>query len=297
MKHKVTLSILAVAAATASALADSPFATEVVSSVALPGTGLYNDPNSVLGKPSTKFNNGSAAAPDIRRVKLIEPAFNVDQDGHKLLTTFNRNAGNPSLNQSVTVKFDHQVLNDANNPFGLDFIVFGNSFFTANGSFTSDATNLNTTNLSGGSFDEPLKISVSPDNVNWYTYDNGPYGDTLMPTNAYKWDRATASWTDQEMDFTKPIDPALTRAVVAGKTAADVLDLYNGSAGGTAFDIAPSGFSFIQYIRVTGVTGFTGGEIDAFSDVAPVSAPVPEPCSLLALGLGAVALVRRRSRA
>lgn len=288
---KTTIALLALTSA--AAFADSPFATEVVSSTALPGTTLYNDPNSVLGKPTTKFNNGTVASPDIRRAKLIEAVFNTAPDGSKLITTFNRNAANPSLNQSVTVKFDHHVENDANNPFGLDFIVFGNTFFTPSGGFTSDATNLNTTTLSGSSFDEPLQISVSPDNVNWYTYENGPYGDSLFPTNAYLWDRAGASWTDTEADFTKPLDPAITRATVAGKTAADVLDLYNGSGGGTAFDLAPTGFSFIQYIRVTGVTGFTGGEIDGFSDVAPV----PEPASLIALGLGAATFIRRRRKA
>ena len=284
-----TLLAIALAAAFASAAQANPFASEVVASSGLTGTGLYNDPAAVLGKPTTRFNDGTAANPDFHRAKPIEASYNTGLNGEKLLTTFN-------LNQSVTVRFDTPILNNPNNPFGLDFIVFGNTFFSPQGGgFINDDTNLNLVTIGGGSFDEPLKISVSPDNLQWYTYDDGPFGDTLFPTNAYLWDRANARWTDTESDFTKPMDPAITRASLAGRSVADVLDLYNGSAGGTAFDLAPSGFSSIQYIRVTGVTGFRGGEIDGFSAVRP-NAPVPEPASLAALGLGALALLRRRRR-
>jgi len=280
---------ISLAALSVSAFAQSPFATQVVSSTGLNNTGLYDDPQAVLGKPTTVFKN--LPGPGVSgngRVKLVEAAYNTDPAGNKLITTINQG-------QSVTVKFDHQVTDDAANPFGLDFIVFGNAFFTSNG-FVSDASNMNTLKITGGAFLEPLQISVSQDDVSWYTYTNGPYGDSLFPTQAYKWDRANAKWTDQEEDFTKPVNPALTRANFTNITGADGIDLYNGSGGGTGFDLAPSGYSWIQYIRVTGVSGFSGGEIDAFSDVSPMAAPVPEPLSFLVLGLGFVGLRRRRSR-
>lgn len=275
MKKILVPALLLVAA---TAVADSPFATSVVASTGLSGSGTYNDPSAVLGKPTTRFGSPGF----YERAKLIEGIYGNDPSGGKLITTIGEG-------QSLTVAFDHDVVDDPKNPFGLDFIVFGNSFLLGN-DFGSEDTNLNTFILQASALNEPMQISVSPNNVDWYTYADGPYGDTLMPTNAYRWDRANAAWTDEEMDWTKPVDPRLTLDDLGGMSAADALDLYRGSAGGTGFDLAPSGFAAIRYIRVTGVTGFAGGEIDGFSDVAPV----PEPASLTALALGGWALLRRR---
>ena len=125
------------------------------------------------------------------------------------------------------------------------------------------------------------------------TFDAGPFADGLFPTNAYRWDRAAARWTDEEADFTKPVNPALTPADFAGKTAADALDLYDGSGGGTGFDLAAVGLPWIEYVRVEGVTGFAGGEIDAVADVSPV----PEPAGVaLIAAAGGLLCRRRRSR-
>lgn len=263
------------------AMAYSPYATELVScSSDLTGSSLYNDPYAVLGQPSTAFKNTWGSSPT-SRVKLVEPAYNVGLNSEKLITTIN-------TGQYVEIKFDHQVIDDAMNPYGIDFLVFGNAFFIGNGS-VSNSTNMNTYTLSstGGVFAENMKISVSQDGTNWYTYENGPYGDSMFPTNAYLWDSKNACWTDTESDYTKPVDPSLTNADFAGKTGAQAIALYNGSAGGTGFDLAESGYGWIQYIKVEGVNGFSGGEIDGFSDVAAV----PEPSSLLALVTGAIGLI------
>lgn len=275
---------VAIAASAASAQFDpNNFAVEVVASSGLPATGLYNDPAAILGRPSTKFNNSFTPTPDFRRVKLIEPAFNSGLLGERLITTLN--AG-----QSITVRMGRTVYDDPNNPFGIDLNVFGNAFFSVtSGGFVSDATNLNTTTVGGGVFSENVLVSVSPDNVNWYSY-TGRTGDGLFPTNSYLWDRPAATWSNTDADPTLPINPALYSANFAGMTAADVLDLYDGSAGGTGFDLAQSGFSFINYVRVEGLTGFSGGEIDA---IAAVSA-VPAPGTLALLGIGMIASRRRR---
>ncbi len=258
------------------------FAVEVVSSKGLAGAGLYDSPEAVLGRPALKFNNGTVANPVYRRAKLIEAPFNRGMAGEKLITTI-------GLNTEIVVRMGRQVANHANNPFGVDFIVFGNSFYA--GGAPSDSTNLNTTTLTGGIFSEPVKVSVSQNGTDWYTYDSGPYADGAFATNSYEWSRNVAAWTDNETDPTKPVNPAFA-SQIAGKSAADVLDLYDGSAGGTGFDLAASGFDWIQYIRVTGVDGFAGGEIDAFAAVRPV----PEPAGVGVMLIGVVGLLGRRRR-
>ncbi|MEN6355545.1 MAG: PEP-CTERM sorting domain-containing protein [Armatimonadota bacterium] len=292
MKLKRTITTLFTAglmALSAAAFAFSPYATTLIGySSDLTGSSLYNDPNAVIGQPSTWFKNTWGDTSN-HRVKLVEPAYNVGPSGEKLITTLN-------TGQWMEVKFDHQVMDDPLNPYGIDFLVFGNSFFVGSGT-VSDTTNMNTYKLTNGSiFAENMKVSVSQDGTDWYTYNNGPYADAMFPTNAYLWDSANACWTNTQADFTKPVNPSLTSADFAGKTGAQAIALFDGSAGGTGFDLAESGFGWIQYIKVEGVSGFSGGEIDGFSDVAAV----PEPSSLLALVTGAVGLIgfgtrRRRS--
>ena len=255
------------------------FATEVVSSTGLAGTTLYNDPSAVLGRPALRFNNGTAASPDYHRVKPIEGTFNTGPGGEKLITTLN-------ANQSITVRMGRPITNDPSHPFGIDFNVFGNAFFTPVGAdgFINDSSNLNTIGL-GNLFAENVRVSVSPDNVNWYTY-AGVTADGYFPTTGYLWNRTNAVWSELEADPTTPVDPSIL-ANLSGKSAADLLDLYNGAAGGAGFDLAASGFASVQYVRFDGVTGFAGGEIDAV-------AAVPEPAMLGGLALAGFVLLRRR---
>jgi hypothetical protein len=266
------------------------FAVQVVSSNGPFGSDPYDDPASVLGPPSTNFYDTWAwfdgGTPD-RRVKLVEPPFNTATiAGGKLITTMGEGS-------QITVKMGRKVYNDPNNPYGIDLIIFGNAFFVGDG-FVDNETNMNTYSITDGTvFAEPTKVSVSPDGVNWYRYNNGPYGDDMFPTNAYQWNRATASWTDNLLDPTKPVNPALTTADFAGLSAADAIDLYNGSAGGTGFDLAQSGFEWIQYVRVEGLSGFANGEIDAIAAVMAV----PEPANLALLLAGSVGLLMRRRKA
>lgn len=181
---------------------------------------------------------------------------------------------------SLTVQFATPILNDSSNPFGLDFIVFGNTGFvdtnwpagqTDGSIFGSDTTS--------------TRVSVSTDNVNYYTLNPSlaPVLDGLFPT-------------DGGGSFQVPVNPTLTGADFAGLDLNGIRGLYAGSGGGTGFDIGwaldfdqnPVSLSGISYIRVDVLNG--NAEIDGFS-------AVPEPGTWTFLGMGALALMvgaRRR---
>ncbi|MCK4387747.1 MAG: hypothetical protein KAW00_03145, partial [Dehalococcoidia bacterium] len=232
--------------------AQDPFASEVVGySADLDGSGDYNNPQDVLGEPAKENPDGTC-------VSMVCPAW-----GEGRITTINEGS-------YIVVKFDHQVADDPDNPFGIDFIVFGNSMYGGEG-WVEPGTNMEEHHITGGTSAEPVLVAVSQDGENWYNYTDGPYGDTEFPTNVYEWDRENDQWGDQ-LDFTKPVDPSIDSAKFGNMSVADVIDTYyNGSAGGTGFDLAPSGFAWIQYIKVYGDANHKGGEIDAFADVSPVS--------------------------
>ena len=201
----------------------SPFAAEVVDySSDLVSSGYYDNPQNVLGKPTLNVA-GFMGWPGAS-VKVTEAAFGVDR-----LTTLEDGG-------FVTVKFDHRVVNDALNPFGLDLIVFGNAFYA--GGSTGDSANMATSNVNGGVFSESISVSVSQNGQDWYDY-SSPKADDLYPTQAYEWDQEQFDLTGNgwggEMDFTKPVDPGLQDRLFVGGSAsvADIIAGYDGSGGGT----------------------------------------------------------------
>lgn len=258
-----------------------PFARAVVAAQGPFGPSPYDDPVSLLGMPSQRFYDPLGAwsgGTTVRRVKLVEAAHHWAADQtNKLLTTL----GSGSF---ILVEFDPPLTNHPANPYGVDLLVFGNAFYPSSG-FVNDATDMNSLVLTGRSFDEPLKVSVSPgytgrpgenphepDTWPWYRFDHGPFADTAFPTHAFEWDRAHGRWTEVPMDFTKPVNPVLAdRLEGGGLTAAEAIELYDGSGGGTGFDLAESGFAAVRYVKVEGVSlAFAGGEVDAFAAARPV---------------------------
>jgi hypothetical protein len=245
---------------------------------------LYNDPYAVLGEPTSMAMNppvGPVPSGPFH-IKMVEPAYYLDMNGNKVITTLDRrNDGGSYTWGEIVVKFDHPVYDDPANPYGIDLHVFGNAFYVGGGTeggYVSDTTDMRAYYLAGGIFAEPVLVSVSPDNENWYTYSDGPYGDTAFPTQGYEWDGEQHDltgngWTDQKMDFTKPVNPTLDAVLGTPNPriyVADALQMYDHSGGGTGFDLAQSGFEWIQYIRVSAAEGFRSGEIDAFADVRPM---------------------------
>lgn len=259
----------------------SPFATEVVETSGFFGDPPYDDPYSVAGKPATQcLNMPGPWGGNSYRVKLFEPAYNLGTNQEKTLLKL-------YPNESVVVKFDHKVVDYPGNLYGSDFIVFGNSFFAGSGTYTNDFTDLRIMNLNSGISGSSIRVSVSQDGQTWYDYSEGPYADNLYPTQAYKWDpdlfdRTGNGWTDNEMDFTRPIDPNLTLNDFQQVTAYQAFLLYDGSGGGTSYDLKnlsgyqdmqvdpDTGLRWIQYVKLTGITE---GDIDAVSDVAACGDP------------------------
>jgi len=233
--------------ATPTALAgESPFASNVVSYTV--GTGAaagFTNPAVALGSPE-RFT-GEGFQPQC--VTPFQPAFRPNE------------IVSLGVGGSLVLAFDHDVIDDPRNPFGIDLIVFGNSFFT---------------DLSGGSgvvgglASDGGRISVSSDGIAW-TEVPGIGADGLFPTLGYL-DAAPFS-TQQgsvESNFLRPVDPATTLGDIVGLDHASLIERYDGSGGGAGVDLATLGLASIRFVRIDGPSsaGFSP-EIDAVADVAP----------------------------
>ncbi len=123
--------------------------------------------------------------------------------------------------------------------------------------------------------------------MHFYTLDptKAPNADGLFPT-------------DSSGNFLTPVNPALTAADFAGKDLAGIRALYNGSGGGTGYDLAwaqdSSGnsvlLSSVDFVRVDVLSGTA--YLDAFSVV-----PEPSVWALAGLALlGCFVAARREKR-
>src|SRR5882672_6133169 len=179
---------------------------------------------------------------------------------------------------SLTLQLGTPVVNNPANPFGIDLLIFGNSFFVVtNGSGASART-------SGAIFSSSVstRVEVSEDALTWFTLDpsHAPTVGTLFPTDGIG-------------DPGRVVNPALTSSDFAGLDLSGIRSLYNGSAGGAGFDLswAQDGngnsveLASSDYIRIDVLSGRT--QIDAVS-------VVPEP-SVWALGLMGLCLVWLRA--
>ncbi len=257
--------------------APSDFATEVVSYTE--GTGVpvdwlnmlpINDPNQAVGAPTVDTTGDGWNTPLGEPVPVVPvcPAFR----SFELVSVGNGG--------ELIVKFDHPVTDDPDNLYGVDLIVFGNAQQIIGGGEAWHNGNPNGTFVGPGILAEPGTVSVSQDGKTWYTFSDGPSADDVAPTlgRLYVDDPNDADpelgtwnlWWGGPTDPTKPLDPALTAADFGGMTVAEMAVAYQGSAGGTGFDIGKLGLSWIQYVRIEDVDGSSATtEIDAVADAAP----------------------------
>ena len=279
-------------AVTAPTYAESPYGYEVVEFSTLEKSPLYNQASNVLGHPTMGIFTSSSTYGDSG--STINPAYPAWSGGRLLSLVGDDDEGTPGF---VTIKFDHDVLDDPNNPFGIDFLVFGNAFGVRNSKeniqLTTDPLTVSFTGK--GSYENAL-VEVSQDGERWYAYEKGPYADSFMPTLGYLYDPAAPDtglfngnlYWGRAARATRPVNPACDFSSFAGLNLAQVCQRYDGSAGGTGFDLAElplqengNGVKWIRYVRIScqyseepnedGDFGYNVPEIDAVADVAPVS--------------------------
>lgn len=275
--------------------AESPYGWRVVASATAESDTWYANPENALGHP-TMF-----MAVDEEWGGVVNPANSAWKGGELFsLASYGTEYANPGEMDGpgyVAIEFDHKVVDDPANPFGLDFIVFGNAGATWDDSSSyTPTTDPASVSLNGTGWPEEAKVEVSQDGKKWHAVDTERTADGFAPTlgHLYEPDRADADlyegnmWWGRAASATKPVDPSIDFADLKGLTLADVCRRYNGSAGGTGYDISKlplstdeKGRKWIRYVRISGVyvedngegdSGYTAPEVDAVADVAPVSA-------------------------
>ncbi|USN98821.1 MAG: hypothetical protein H6810_11780 [Phycisphaeraceae bacterium] len=271
---------------------------------------LWNDPESVVGKPNTlDFDDlegwgpvpGGFAGGPMRRLTLVYSAWQYgsndpDDLGQRpgWLDGRRKNGLGLRPGSQVVVEFDEPIENNPDDGgayhWGVDFIVHGNALFAADRVIAA-GTSMSSPLLTGGVLSEPVEVSVAQEIIGpWYTFERS--ADGLFPTQPWVWDD---DWTGEEQDWLKPVDPSLGPADFAGLTAARAIDLYAGSAGGTPFDLDeladddgdPVSLGWIRYVRLRDPLG-AQGEICGIVDVPPGppgcnAADLAEPFGLLDL--------------
>ena len=220
------------------------FANTVLSYVAgsNPANGFTN-PLVALGPPE-RFT-GEGIAPGV--VTPFHPCFSTNE-------IVSIGAGG-----QLTLSFDPPLRDQANNPFGIDFIVFGNSFFT-DAAYPSGV--VGALAADGGT------IQVSADGITWISIPN-VFADGLCPTMGWVDGGAYAATNGViATDPNTPVDPTWTAASLSGKTYDELVGIYDGSAGGAGVDLASVGLTQAIAVRIIVPTGIHPNvEIDAVARV------------------------------
>jgi len=238
-----------------------------------PGIGAdpaYADPSTTLGSPERFTGEVTPFGSFPSTVTPFAGAFGSDE-----IVSIGRGG-------SLIVAFDEPVRNHPDNPFGIDLLIFGNSFFT-NPQFEPIATGIA---ADGG------LIDVSPDGQTWFRV-LGAVADGLFPTLGFL-DEVNAFGSSvpgsRPTDFTKPVNPSFNWV---GQDLAGLIAGYDGSGGGAGIDIGALGLSEISFVRISVSETASGNvEIDAFSTVTPI--PAPAGVALLVGMVAAVSFRRRR---
>ncbi len=275
----------AVSLALASASLAASFAQQVVSYTPGSGVGVYTNPSVALGAPDGVTGENAAAS----------PAF-----GGAVMGPFNSAYQNDEIVRvgeggSITLRLERYINIGAGAEFGL----------IENVSFFDPAYPSGTTTDPAAVFgNDNALVEVSQDGVNFVGLSGGAASNVnfnipaLYYLNAGAFDE-TAPTSPVLADFGKPFTGGLS--AFNGKASfADVLAVFDGSAGGTWVDASASGLTSIGYIRLSVLddndpSTINNLEVDSLlTNSAQLGGLVPEPTMLS--GLLAMFAVRRSRR-
>ena len=221
-----------------------PWADQVIQWT--PGTGGaagYDDPGTTLGPPTRTTVGDLAATP-------FYPAWGTDE-------LVSIGAGG-----SITLRFDEPVRDDADNPHGIDLLLFGNCGFVdqslpqgiVGGLFGAD----------GG------ELEISVDGIDWIRIP-GCQTDGAWPTRGWQdLGPYDAGISTRPTDFTRPMADTLSVDDVFGLPWNELVTYYDGGGGGVGVDLADAGVDAICCVRISNPVGaFFAPELDGVADVSP----------------------------
>lgn len=232
---------------------------------------LFTNAAAALGRP-TVHTTGDASTIPLGDTVPIVPVY-VPFRAYELVVV--------GLDGQLIVAFDHKVLDNPANPYGLDFTIFGNAMHLigqdqewANG----DPTN---TTVAGTCDSDQGGVWVSQDGDTWYSIASNRC-DRFMPTLGRVYDRnhppgaPSNTWWGGATDPTVPTDPTVEPAAWQGMDLGAIAARYRGSAGGVGFNISAlplstcqdTGHKWIRFIKITPTEDLTP-EVDAVADVSP----------------------------
>ncbi len=165
----------------------------------------------------------------------------------------------------ITLQLSTPFAHNSSNLYGIDFNIFANEFFVSTGGNVSGLFYHTASTL----------VQVSQDGSDWFTLNPSlaPQVGGLFPT-------------DGNGNPSIPVDPSLTLASFTGNNLAGIESLYNGSAGGTGYNLAWAqdangnsvSLTSVDFIRIEVGSGVV--DLDAISAV-----PEPTSWALLLTGL------------
>ena len=288
------------------AAAESPYGSEIIECVTAANDLRFNNPTNALGEPKRFVKvyygdmGGVASSSYGGVVHPVVPAYG----GGMHLSLISPNETDEDAPGYVVIAFDHDVEDDPDNPFGVDFIVFGNTGCTkSTGTGMTSLDDPTTCRLTAYGFSEEsvVEVAQSADGP-WYGSEAWRISDGFAPTLGHRYDPDNVDtnlyvgnlWWGAKTDATFPVDPHIDFADCAGLTLAELCQRYNGSAGGAGYDLADiedlpvnaHGRKWFRYVKIScawgekldpetgeyeGDFGFSQPEVDAVADVRPAT--------------------------